>query len=73
MSALGKRTLSIRKLLDSDLWLFDVSCGFENGTCWACDHVDHGDEGPGVAVAPGSRPGGLEQAVQTLHAGIGVS
>ncbi|WP_419622842.1 hypothetical protein, partial [Thiolapillus sp.] len=22
--------------------LFDVSCGFEDRGCWACDHVGHG-------------------------------
>jgi len=67
-----KERVEYSLVIHNDNGLFDVSCGFEDGTCWACDHVDHGDEGPGVAVTSGSCPGGLKQAVQALHTGIGV-
>ena len=35
-----------------------------------CDQVDHGDEGGGVSVSASPCPGGLEEAVQALHAGV---
>ena len=53
-------------------WLFDVSCGFEYGTCRAGDHIDHGGEGLRVSVSTGTRSGGLEKTVQSFHAGIGI-
>ena len=52
--------------------LFVISCGFENGTCGAGDHIDHGGEGLGVAVSTGTCSGGLEKAVQAFHPGIGI-
>lgn len=42
------------------IWFFDVSSGFEHGTCRASDHVNHSDEGLGVAVTTSSGAGCLE-------------
>ncbi|MEW5728812.1 MAG: hypothetical protein AB1918_13380, partial [Pseudomonadota bacterium] len=39
----------------------DVSSGFEYISKRGRDQIDHGDEGGGVAVAPGPRSGCLEQ------------
>ena len=52
------------------LGLLDVSSGFEYGSSWTGDHVDHGDEGCIVAVATSPGASGLKQAVQVLHARI---
>ncbi len=49
--------------------LFDVSSGFEEGVDGRSDEVDHGREGCGIAVAPGTGSGRLEQAVEAFEAG----
>ncbi len=49
---------------------FDVSNGIEEVSEGGCDQVDHGDEGGGVSVSASPCPGGLEEAVQALHAGV---
>ncbi len=52
------------------IWFFDVSNGIEEVSEGSCDQVDHGDEGCGVSVSASPCPGGLEEAVQALHAGV---
>ncbi len=53
-------------------WFFDVSCGFQNLPRRAGDQVDHGHEGLGIAVAPGSCARGLEQPIESFKACVGV-
>ena len=55
-----------------DLRFFDVSCGFQNLPRRAGDQVDHGHEGLGIAVAPGSCARGLEQPIESFKACVGV-
>ena len=50
--------------------LLDVSNGIEQISEWCGDQVDDGYEGSGVSVAPGPCSGGLEDAVEALHAGV---
>ena len=75
-----------KKLLNIETWLkhqklvqiaellrfFDVSCGFQNLPRRAGDQVDHGHEGLGIAVAPGSCARGLEQPIESFKACVGV-
>ena len=56
----------------SEKGFFDVSSGFEHSAGRASDHVNHGDEGLHVAVSTGPGPHRLEQAVESVQAGIGV-
>ena len=55
-----------------DFGLLDVSCGFQHGTRRAGDHVDHGDESLSVTVTACPGSGHLEQAIEPLHACIGI-
>jgi len=51
---------------------FDVSGGLEQLSEGSGNEVDDGHEGVGVSIAAGASPGGLEQAVEALEAGIAV-
>ena len=52
--------------------LLDVSNGIEQVSERGGNQVDHGDEGCGVAVAPGPRSSRLEQTVHRFDAGVAV-
>jgi hypothetical protein len=57
-------------------WLFDVSSGMasvEQVANRGTDQIDDARESCGVAVTSGPRPGGLEQAVESLQPGIGMA
>jgi site-specific recombinase XerD len=58
--------------VDMEMRLLDVSSGFENIWERGSEQVDDGDVGSGVSVAAGTRPCGLEDAVQAFEAGVGV-
>ncbi len=51
---------------------YDASNGFRDVADRGGEQVDHGDEGGRVAVAAGAVPGGLEDRVQALQAGVGM-
>ena len=53
-------------------WFFVILNGFQDRARRAADQVNHGHEGLGVAVAAGSGPSGLEQAVEAFETGIGI-
>ena len=61
---------SIQFVIDTLCWFFDVSDGIEEISDGSRDQIDHGDEGGGVSVSASPCPGGLEEAVQALHAGV---
>lgn len=53
-------------------WRFDALNGFFHFADGRGKQIDHGDEGPLVAVATGPRPGRLKDAVESHQAGIGI-
>ena len=52
--------------------LLAVSYGFEDFSYRAGNHVNHHDESVRISIPAGPAPGGLKQAVQPFHTGVGV-
>ena len=52
--------------------LLDVSNGFKEISEWGGEQIDDGNVGCSVSISSGTGPCGLEDAVQSFEAGIGV-